>query len=256
MAVGDRSGEGRRSRRRSLSRVPGRQQEYNPATARRLVVRGETIAGPVLVTKEGQHDVASGAASHPRRPDRSADPGSGCRRYVRPHRVSAGGPPVSRRAASSVPATPQTLQIAVTPDQPVAHAEPGCSRWMVADPAGPPVQRAGQPRGDRRGGVCVRADETPDPARFFYRREDSRVATMFSRNYYFTGFSGSERLQLTGRDDGRSRSRTSRATRKCSHRSAKTSRTRSTGLATSSPTRRARRRVHDRTTPMRSRHGG
>ena len=45
----------------------------------------------------------------------------------------------------------------------------------------------------------VKADDTPDPVRFFYRREYSRVATTFSRDYYFTGFSGPDRLRLARR---------------------------------------------------------
>ena len=46
---------------------------------------------------------------------------------------------------------------------------------------------------------AIRPDDTPDPVRFFYRREYSRVGTTFSRDYYFTGFSGTERLQLAAR---------------------------------------------------------
>ena len=45
----------------------------------------------------------------------------------------------------------------------------------------------------------VKADDTPDPLRFFYRREYTRVGTTFSREYYFTGYSGRERLQLARR---------------------------------------------------------
>ena len=45
----------------------------------------------------------------------------------------------------------------------------------------------------------VKADDTPDPIRHFYRREYSRVNTMFSREYYFTGYSGRDRLQLARR---------------------------------------------------------
>ena len=46
---------------------------------------------------------------------------------------------------------------------------------------------------------AIKPDETPDPIRVFYRREYSRVGTTFSRDYYFTGFSGTERLQLAQR---------------------------------------------------------
>ena len=46
----------------------------------------------------------------------------------------------------------------------------------------------------------VKADDTPDPVRFFYRREYSRVGTTFSSSYYFTGYSGRDRLQLARRE--------------------------------------------------------
>ena len=46
---------------------------------------------------------------------------------------------------------------------------------------------------------AIRPDSTPDPVRFFYRREYTRVGTSFSRDYYFVGYSGTERLQLAAR---------------------------------------------------------
>ncbi|MFN2444848.1 MAG: hypothetical protein ABR606_04575 [Vicinamibacterales bacterium] len=45
---------------------------------------------------------------------------------------------------------------------------------------------------------AVKADDTPDPVRFFHRREYSRVSTTFSREYYFTGYSGADAMQLAG----------------------------------------------------------
>jgi uncharacterized protein YfaS (alpha-2-macroglobulin family) len=45
----------------------------------------------------------------------------------------------------------------------------------------------------------VRPDTTPDPLRFFYRREYSAVSTSFSRDYPFVGYSGTEQLQLARR---------------------------------------------------------
>ena len=46
---------------------------------------------------------------------------------------------------------------------------------------------------------AVRADDTADPVRFFHRREYSRVGTSFSREYHFTGYSGTDRLRLAAR---------------------------------------------------------
>jgi uncharacterized protein YfaS (alpha-2-macroglobulin family) len=45
----------------------------------------------------------------------------------------------------------------------------------------------------------VKPDETPDPLRFFHHRDWSRVATHFSRQYWFVGHSGREQLLLTQR---------------------------------------------------------
>ena len=86
----------------------------------------------------------------------------------------------------------------------------------------------------------VKPDDTPDPIRFFYRREYSRVATTFSSSYYFTGYSGRDRLQLARR--GRRpftladfKGDQPKRRRRC----ARNSRTRFTGSATWSPMRRA-----------------
>src|SRR5690606_1184707 len=45
----------------------------------------------------------------------------------------------------------------------------------------------------------VRPDTTPDPLRFFYRREYNQVSTSFSRQYSFVGHSGTEQLLLARR---------------------------------------------------------
>ena len=59
----------------------------------------------------------------------------------------------------------------------------------------------------------VRQDSTPDPLRFFYRREYSRVTTDFSRDYSFVGYSGTQQLLLAQRHRPTSRSQTSRSDR-------------------------------------------
>ena len=45
----------------------------------------------------------------------------------------------------------------------------------------------------------VKPDDTPDPVAFFYRRQYSSVSTSFSRTYTFTGYSGTQVLQLAQR---------------------------------------------------------
>ena len=46
---------------------------------------------------------------------------------------------------------------------------------------------------------AVKPDQTPDPLRFFYRRDYSRVGTQFSRDYSFVGYSGAQQLLLAQR---------------------------------------------------------
>ena len=77
--------------------------------------------------------------------------------------------------------------------------EPGVFTVSVVDAAGAPVSAQVSLGVIDEAVYAIRQDDTPDPVRFFYRREYSRVGTAFSRDYYFTGFSGSERLQLAAR---------------------------------------------------------
>ena len=90
----------------------------------------------------------------------------------------------------------------------------------------------------------VKPDDTPDPIRFFYRREYSRVGTTFSSSYYFTGYSGRDRLQLAAAQAPpvharRLQGRSSRRRRRC----ARIFPTRSTGSAISSPMRTGKGRI-------------
>ena len=100
----------------------------------------------------------------------------------------------------SVPPAEQALTITLTADRPVAKPqEPGVFSVSVVDAAGAPVSAQVSLGVIDEAVYAIRPDDTPDPLRFFYRREYSRVGTAFSRDYYFTGFSGSERLQLAAR---------------------------------------------------------
>jgi hypothetical protein len=99
-----------------------------------------------------------------------------------------------------VAATSRTLRIAVTADQAVSRPrEPGIFNVMVTDHAGQPVRAQVSLAVIDEAVYGVKADDTPDPVRYFYRREYTRVATTFSRGYYFTGYSGRDRLQLARR---------------------------------------------------------
>ena len=80
-----------------------------------------------------------------------------------------------------VPAASKTLQVAVTADQAVSRPrEPGVFNVMVTDQAGQPVRAQVSLAVIDEAVYGVKPDETPDPMRFFYRREYTRVATTFS----------------------------------------------------------------------------
>jgi uncharacterized protein YfaS (alpha-2-macroglobulin family) len=174
---------------------------YAPGDTARLLVRGETVTGPIFVTKEGQHvswyrllrPTASDAIEVPIEAGDAGDVYVSVA-YMREGRLYR----AERRL--SVPATERTLQVTVTADQAVSRPrDPGVFTIRVVDQRGTPV-RAQVSLGVVDEAVYgVKPDETPDPIRFFYRREYTRVFTSFSRDYYFTGYSGSERLQLASR---------------------------------------------------------
>lgn len=176
-------------------------RSYRPGETARLMVRGASVSGPVLVTKEGQHvswyqvlrPTAADAIEVPIHPGDAGDVQVNIA-YLRDGRLYR----AERRI--SVPATDRTLQITLTADQAVSRPrQPGTFAVQVADAAGNPVEAQVSLGVVDEAVYGVKADDTPDPVRFFYRREYSQVSTTFSREYYFTGYSGSDALQLAGR---------------------------------------------------------
>jgi alpha-2-macroglobulin len=174
---------------------------YAPGDTARLVVRGESFSGPMLITKEGQH-VAWHALVRPAAGDPIEVPVQGADvgdiyvhvTFLRDGRLYR----AERRL--SVPASDQTLTITLTANTPVAKPQtPGVFTLAVTDANGAPVSAQLSLGVIDEAVYAIKPDETPDPVRFFHRREYSRVGTSFSRDYYFTGFSGAERLQLTSR---------------------------------------------------------
>lgn len=174
---------------------------YQPGESARLIVRGETVSGPILVTKEGQH-VSWYRVLRPAATDAIDVPiGDGdvgdvyvSIAYLREGRLFR----AERRLG--VPATARTLNISLTADQAVSKPrEPGVFSVLVTDHAGQPVRAQLSLAVIDEAVYGVKADDTPDPIRYFYRREYSRVSTTFSREYYFTGYSGRDRLQLAHR---------------------------------------------------------
>ena len=176
-------------------------RSYQPGDTARLVVRGDPISGPVFLTKEGQHvswyRVARQRASDPIEvPIEEGDAGDVyvSLSYLRDGRLYR----AERRLG--VPAAARTLTVIVTADQAVAKPrDPGTFTVRVVDQGGAPVRAQVSLAVIDEAVYGVKADETPDPVRFFYRREYTHVNTTFSSAYYFTGYSGRDRLQLAGR---------------------------------------------------------
>ena len=176
-------------------------RNYQPGESATLIVRGDTVIGPVFVTKEGQHVswfrlLRPAATDSIQVPIDAGDVGDVFVNlvYMREGRLYR----AERRLG--VAATSRTLTVAVTAQQAVSRPrDPGVFDVTVTDQAGQPV-RAQVSLGVIDEAVYgVKPDDTPDPIRFFYRREYSRVGTTFSSSYYFTGYSGRDRLQLTQR---------------------------------------------------------
>ncbi len=174
---------------------------YAPGDTARLIVRGEPVTGPVLLTKEGQSvtwhrlvRVTGGSAL-----EVPIEPGDAGDIYVNLAYMRDGRLYRADRRLT-VPATDRTLQIVITADKAVAKPqEPGVFTVSVRDAAGAPVRAQVSLGVIDEAVYAIKTDQTSDPVRFFYRREYSGVSTTFSRDYYFTGFSGTDRLQLAGR---------------------------------------------------------
>lgn len=176
-------------------------KSYAPGESATLIVRGETVVGPVLVTKEGQHVswyrvLRPSATDSLQVPIDDGDVGDVFVSivYIREGRLYR----AERRLG--VPATSKTLQVAVTAQQAVSRPrDPGIFEVAVTDAAGQPVRAQVSLAVIDEAVYGVKPDETPDPIRFFYRRDYARVATTFSSYYHFTGYSGRDRLQLAQR---------------------------------------------------------
>ncbi|MGE0123597.1 MAG: alpha-2-macroglobulin [Vicinamibacterales bacterium] len=174
---------------------------YTPGETARVVVRGRDVVGPVLLTKEGQHvswhqvvrPTVAGAFEVP------IDDGDIGDVYVHVTLLRDGRLLQAERRLS-VPPVSRTLQIALTADRPVARPQdPASFAVQVTDADGRPARASVSLAVIDESVFGVKADDTPDPARVFYRREYSRVGTAFSRHYHFTGFSGPDRLRLATR---------------------------------------------------------
>lgn len=174
---------------------------YTPGDTAHLSLRGEASPSALLLTKEGQQ-VA-------------------WRRLVRSTGEAALDVPIGEadlgdiyvgvvflkddrlyRAEKrlKVPAAARQLHVSVTADQPVSKpSQPGTFTVKVVNAAGEPVRAQVSCSVIDEAVYAVKPDSTPDPLRFFYRREYSQVGTQFSREYSFFGYAGTQQLMLAQR---------------------------------------------------------
>jgi uncharacterized protein YfaS (alpha-2-macroglobulin family) len=174
---------------------------YAPGETARLLIRGAELDATVLVTKETQavawHRVvplARGAALEV--PIADADVGDTWVNVA----FMANDRLYRAEKRLRVPPTTHGVQVQIVAAQPVARPrDPGVFTIRTTDAGGAPVRAQVSLAVVDEALFAVKPDDTPDPLRFFYRREYSRVATQFSRDYSFVGYSGTRQLQLARR---------------------------------------------------------
>ncbi|MGC4083427.1 MAG: alpha-2-macroglobulin family protein [Vicinamibacterales bacterium] len=174
---------------------------YQPGDTARIMVQGETFDAQVLVTKENQHiswhevvRANSGAAIDvPVTADDIGDTYVSIA-FLKDDRLFR----AERRL--SVPALSKELTIVAETNRPIVKpGEPATFTLRATDASGAPVRAQLSVGLVDEALYGVRPDRTPDPLRFFYRREYNEVSTSFSRDYPFVGYSGREQLILAQR---------------------------------------------------------
>ncbi len=177
------------------------QRSYRPNDTAHLVVRGADFDSFVLVTKESQrvsyHRVVRAnnkqAIDVPIGHDDIGDTYVSIA-FLKDDRLYR----AERRL--SVPATERQLTVTATPDRDVSRpGDPGLFTLHVVDASGAAVRAQLSVGLVDEALYGVAKDTTPDPLRFFYRREYDHVATSFSRDYPFVGYSGTQQLLLARR---------------------------------------------------------
>ena len=173
-------------------------RSYQPGETAKLLIKGAEFDASVLVTKEHQrvayHRVirtrANEAFDLPVEDDDVGDVFVSVA-FVKDDRVYR----AERRL--NVPATKRQLTVSAAADKTIVRpGEPGVFTLRVTDASGSPVRAQLSVGLVDEAVYGVRPDTTPDPLRFFHRREYSEVGTQFSRDYMFVGYSGTEQLLL------------------------------------------------------------
>ena len=99
-----------------------------------------------------------------------------------------------------VPAVRRQLNVTITAASAASKpGEPGRFVLKATDAEGRPVRAQFSLGVIDEAVYGVKSDATPEPLRHFYQRTYSRVGTMFSREYSFVGYSGSQPLMLAMR---------------------------------------------------------
>ncbi len=177
------------------------QRSYAPGQTARLIVRGEDFDTAVLVTKEAQiiswnrivRTTSAGVIEVPITEDDLGDTWVNIA-FLKDDRLFR----AERRL--SVPATSRQLTLEIVPSQSVYRPrEPGVFTVKALDATGRPVRAQLSVAVIDEAVFGVKADDTADPLRYFYRRSYSRVNTEFSREYPFVGYSGTQQLMLARR---------------------------------------------------------
>lgn len=169
-----------------------------PGETARFLIRGAEFDSQVLVTKEAQsvswHQVVRARGNETIEvPIGDEDIGDTWVNIAflkddRLHRAE-------RRVR--VPAIQRQLNVTITAASPVSKPrEPGRFVVKALDADGRPVRAQFSLGVIDEAVYGVKTDTTPDPLRYFYQRGYSRVGTMFSREYGFVGYSGSQALML------------------------------------------------------------
>lgn len=185
---------------RSVELVPDR-STYAPGDTARIMVRGAERAAAILVTKEYTaatwHAVRRPEAGQTLEvPIAAEDLGDV---WVNVAFVLDDQLFVAEKKLR-VPPDQRRLQVSVEAAQAVSRPrEPGLFTVRTLDASGKPVSAQVSLGVIDEAVYGVKPDTTPDPATFFYRRSYSRVYTNYSRTYTFTGWAGTQTLQLAQR---------------------------------------------------------
>lgn len=174
---------------------------YAPGDIARLAVRGERPPARMLVTKEARtltwytvyEAAADGTFEVPITDDDVGDTWVHVL-YLHDDKVHH----AERRLR--VPATARAVQVELTADREVYRpGQPALYTIRTLDASGQPVPAQVSVGVVDEAVYGVKPDTTPDGLRVFYRTEYSRVSTDYSRQYYFVGYAGTQRLRLAAR---------------------------------------------------------